>query len=75
MSFLRIGQTIRSGLWAATAASISAPDSTTATSTWCPSSVSAIQLRWLRLLWAETSRRTLSARMFQRTRGGARLIQ
>ena len=57
MSFLSIGHTTRSGRCTATAASIAAPESTTATSTSWPSSVSAIQARWLRLLWAETRKR------------------
>ncbi len=57
MSFLSIGHTMRSGRCVATAASIAAPESTTSTSTSCPSSVSAIQARWLRLLWAETRKR------------------
>ena len=42
MSFLSIGQTISSGSCLATAASISAPDPTTATSTPWPSAVSSM---------------------------------
>src|SRR6187200_909613 len=60
MSFFSIGQTISSGSCAATAASIACAESTTATVTSCPSSVSAIQARWLRLLWAETRNSTRS---------------
>src|SRR3954470_6798147 len=60
MNVLSIGQTIRSGSCAATAASISCPALTTWTVTSWPSSVSAIYARWLRLLWAETRNRTFN---------------
>src|SRR5688572_8260645 len=52
-----IGQTISSGWWRATAASISRAVETTATEISWPSSERAIWVRWLRLLWAETRKR------------------
>ena len=57
MIFLSIGHTISSGSCSRTAASIAALESTTATVTSWPRSVSSIQARWLRLLCAETRNR------------------
>ncbi len=62
MIVLSIGQTISSGAWRATAASMAAPESTTSTATRWPSSVSATRTRWLRLLWAEARNRIRSGR-------------
>ena len=60
MIVLSIGQTISSGRWRATAASIASPESTTSTVTRCPSSLSATSARWLRLLCAEVTKRMRS---------------
>ena len=51
------GHTISPGWCSATAASISASESTTATATSCPNSVNATHARWLRPLCAETKNR------------------
>ena len=57
MNAFRNGQTISSGWYAATAASISWPCETTSTLTSWPCSVRAMKIRWDRLLWAETRKR------------------
>ena len=61
ISVFSIGHTISCGRCSPTAASIAAAESTTATATSWPSSVSAIHARWLRLLCADTRKRTRRA--------------